>query len=185
VKRVRGMPATTPIAAAALLLFAVGRAAAADTLEYPIKATYLYKFVPFVQWPEAAFPSADSPINICISGQDPFGPMLDEAAAGQRVGARPIAIRHIAAVDANSGCQVVYIGGSQNQSIAQGLQALQGQPVLTVTDNTGAPNDHGIVSFVVIDNRVRFEIDERAAAQNHLTISSKLLSLAVAAGQSY
>jgi len=51
-------------------------------------------------------------------------------------------------------------------------------PVLTVSDgaNTGAGTS--IVSFVVQDNRVRFDIDDAAAAANGLAISSKLLSLA-------
>jgi hypothetical protein len=50
--------------------------------------------------------------------------------------------------------------------------------VLTVTDAEEEPRATGIVNFLVVDNRVRFEIDQRAAAENHLVISSKLLSLA-------
>jgi YfiR/HmsC-like len=37
----------------------------------------------------------------------------------------------------------------------------------------------GVVNFVLRDNRVRFEIDENAASEDGLTISSKLLQLAV------
>jgi hypothetical protein len=58
------------------------------------------------------------------------------------------------------------------------MEMLRGQPVLTVSDAMASPVDRGIVNFVIDDNKVRFEIDERAAEQNHLTISSKLLSLA-------
>jgi hypothetical protein len=50
--------------------------------------------------------------------------------------------------------------------------------VLTVTD--AAPSGvHGIVNFVLLDDRVRFEIDLGQAARNGIAISSKLLSLAV------
>lgn len=149
---------------------------AADSLEYALKANYLYKFAPFVQWPDTAFPSADSPINVCVSGTDPFGAVLDQATAGQRIGGRPIAIKRIATIAPDSGCHIAFIGGSPDQTVAQGLDAIHGEPVLSVTDSN--QSSHGIVSFVIVDNHVRFEIDERAAAQNHIAISSKLLSLA-------
>jgi hypothetical protein len=152
--------------------------AAPASLEYAVKAAYLYKFAPFVEWPQTAFAAADSPINICVSGKDPFGQILDQAVAGQRVAGRSIVVRHVTAVVANSGCHVMYVGGSAEQSIAQSLEIVRGQPVLTVSDEAARPADRGIVNFVVDDNRVRFEIDERAAEQSHLTISSKLLSLA-------
>jgi hypothetical protein len=50
--------------------------------------------------------------------------------------------------------------------------------VLTVTDS-GAGGGAGIIDFVVRDNRVRFDINDEAAAQNGLVISSKLLNLAL------
>lgn len=49
--------------------------------------------------------------------------------------------------------------------------------MLTVTDQ--AEGAGGIVNFVLRENRVRFTIDPRAAAENGLAISSKLLSLAL------
>src|ERR1700756_4784994 len=48
-----------------------------DTLEYAVKAAYLYKFTPFVEWPASAFAGPGSPFNVCVLGDDPFGPALD------------------------------------------------------------------------------------------------------------
>jgi hypothetical protein len=163
---------------ALVTLLAMTSTATPASLEYAVKAAYLYKFVPFVEWPETSFAAADSPINICVSGKDPFGQILDQAAVGQRVAGRAIVVRHLTAVGVNSGCHVMYIGGSAEQSISQGLEMLRGQPVLTVSDAAVSVADRGIVNFVIDDSKVRFEIDEHAAEQNHLTISSKLLSLA-------
>lgn len=164
-------------AVVALLLMAAAQARADGSLEYAVKATYLYKFAPFVEWPATAFASADSPITICVSGTDPFGALLDRATADQRVDGRPIAVHHIASVTADSGCHILFIG----DSVSQALDAVRGQPVLTVTDD--APGSHGIINFVIRDGKVRFEIDSDAAAQNHLVISSKLLNLGYRPGQ--
>jgi hypothetical protein len=161
-----------------LLVLSTAPAAPADTLEYAVKGNYLYKFGPFVQWPDAAHQAPDSPVVVCIVGRDPFGQELDQAIAGQRIGMRPIVIRRQQAVARNSGCHIMFLGGSPAQSIAEAAAVVRGTPVLTVTDAMANNRTPGIIEFVVENNRVRFNIDDQAAAENGLVISSQLLSLA-------
>lgn len=149
--------------------------AESGSIENAVKATYLYKFAPFVEWPPSAFASASSPLQLCILGRDPFGTSLDQAVSGQRVAGHPVAVRRLERVSAVSGCHILYVGASRSQA-AEALQAVRGAPVLTVADSGQVSG--AIISFVVKDNRVRFDIDASAAAANRVTISSKLLSLA-------
>lgn len=166
---------------AALALATLAAAQAQDSsLEYPIKATYLYKLAPFVEWPAAAFASATAPLEICVVGDDPFGSILDRAVAGQQIGDRPLAIRRLDRAAAGAGCHVMYVSGSTTQSAFQALEAVRGDHVLTVTDAARRPGGKGVVHFVLQDNRVRFEIDDQSAAEHGLRVSSKLLSLASA-----
>lgn len=167
-----------PVLAVCLVTGAAHSVARAEDagLATAVKATYLYKFAPFVRWPDMA---QDGPFNICVVGNSDFGNLLDRAVAGQTVDGRTIVIRRYAAITGNPGCQVVYAAGSGTQSVAAILAVLRGQPVLTVTDQQTDPEATGIINFVINDNRIRFEISEAAAAANVLTISSKLLSLAV------
>jgi hypothetical protein len=171
----RGLMAGLALAA----LLRPGAAPAQDNaLEYAVKATYLYKFAPFVHWPESA-PASVTGFEICIVGHDPFGPVLDEAVRGEQVRGRPIVVRRLSEISEAHACQVVFAGGSAAQSIPDILRAVTGKPVLTVTDAAVSRDEKGIVHFVIHDDRVRFEIDDRAAAENGLMISSKVLSLAL------
>ncbi len=154
------------------ILWTPDPAEAGTPLETTVKATYLYKLAPFVTWPDGG----NGPFTICVVGQDPFGAQLDRAVAGQSLGTRPFQIVRMDSITPQSVCQIAYIGGSRDQSVAGALRAVQGAPVLTVTDEGDAS---GIVEFAVRDNRVRFRIDQAAAVDNRLTISSKLLSLAL------
>ena len=61
---------------------------------------------------------------------------------------------------------------------ARVLDAARGSPVLTITDVPAVSRTKGIINLIVVDNRVRFEIDLQSAAENGLNISSKLLDLA-------
>ncbi len=155
---------------AAMLATAPVRAAPAP--ETAVKATYLYKFAPFVTWPVAG----SGPVNICIVGDDPFGADLDRAVAGQTLDGRPFQIVRVDTIGPQSTCPIAFIAGSRAQSVAAALKAVYGAPVLTVTDEG---TDAGIIAFAMQDDHVRFRIDQEAAQDGGLVISSQLLSLAL------
>jgi hypothetical protein len=116
---------------------------------------------------------------LCIFGRDPFGTLLDQAARSQGVDGHPIIVRRLAGGAATRGCHLAFVGGSPQQPTGQMLAALGGQPVLTITDSRSGPQ-RGIIHFALVSGRVRFFIDEGAAAKRGMSISSRLLGLAVA-----
>jgi hypothetical protein len=158
----------------ALFLAAMAARAADRSLEYAVKATFLYKFASFVEWPAGAFAHESAPFDLCVVGTDPFGGrILEKAVAGQHVGRHPIVLRRLAKA-APSDCHAMLVSGP---GTADALNAVRGTPTLTVTD-AAFDKTAGIIHFVIVDDRVSFDIDNVAAARNHLVISSKLLALA-------
>ena len=145
-------------------------ATAQPNLEYAVKAEYLAKLPPFIDWPPGSFDSAAAPINLCVLGSDPFGAVLDKA-AGAEVLARVIAVRRLPSPDLAGVCHILYLGASQTLP-----QALSSRPVLTVSDSDSTP---AMIQFVVRQNHVRFVIDDGAARRAGVHISAKLLALAV------
>jgi hypothetical protein len=140
-----------------------------------VKATFLYRFASFVTWPPAAFADPSAPISICVIGSEPFAHALERAVAGQRVEGRAFAVRRL--TSASASCHVVYVVGERVQDT---LRAMRGRPVLTVTDGAVGPGGaRGMIHFVVVDDRIRFHIDEARAAESGLFMSSRLLTLAV------
>ena len=168
-----------PALLALTALLVCGGARADEPLELAVKATYLYKLAPFVTWPASAWADGTQPLVICVQGKDPFGPVLDRAVAGQKIGGRPVVVRRVPHVDPASGCQIVYIGGSDAQPETAALREIGKAPVLTVTDQDRGGGTPGDVHLVLMDGRVRFVIDNGLAQQQGLAISSKLLALAL------
>jgi hypothetical protein len=162
-----------------VLLMMASPAAALEASEPAIKAAFLSNFGFYVEWPQTAFAASDSPINLCIVGHDPFGALLDDSAKGQKIGNRTIAVHRISAISRNSDCHIAYLPNDADPHTTQALAALRGSDILTVTDATAADSDVGIINFVVKDNRVRFDIDDAAAASGGLVISSRLMKLAL------
>ena len=154
---------------------------AADSLEYTVKAAYLPKFIPFIDWPDSAFASPTAPVTICVVGPDPFGGKLEQAIGELKAGDRAIVVRYLPVPDASASCHLIFLGPVNSALAGSTLDAVKGRPVVTVTDS--GLRTRGVISFVIQANHVRFDIDDAAAAQGGLTISSKLLKLARAVKQ--
>lgn len=167
------------LAAAALPLAAARAETPGVSLEFAVKASYLTKFGPFVQWPPSAMP-ADAPARICLVGADPFGRAIDQAVQGQQIQGHPLVVVRLDAVDAQtaSTCQIMFVGKATTQPTAVSLSAAAGKPVLTVTDRSRGVTG-GMIEFVLDHGRVRFDVDDQSAEACGLQISAKLLALAV------
>jgi hypothetical protein len=155
-----------------LLTFAPGLLA--DELpEYRLKAAFIYNFALFTEWPA----EVGSTLNLCIHGQDPFGKEID-ALEGKTVGGRSIAVQRKAGNASLQGCQIVFIAPSAIGNLPRVLEAVQGSPVLTVADSAGAARQGVALNMAVVQNRIAFEANLKAARAARLVLSSKLLRLA-------
>ena len=160
---------------------AFGPAAAvrADVSDLAVKAAFLPKFARYVTWPRSA-PAHNGQLELCVIGDDPFGTMLSQAASGERVDGRGMVVRHLASAGGASDCAIAFIDGART---GETLAALAGQPILTVTDARSGGPQRGVIHFAIVDGRVRFFIDNAQAQARGLTISSRLLALAIGVNQ--
>lgn len=179
-------PAPPPSAACrlaiALALTLGATAALAQATEEAVKAAFLPRFARYVAWPEAARPEPRAPFQLCVIGRDPFGRLLDQSAAGESIDGHGVAVRRMPGVDAAAGCHLAFVQGNAPADTARLLTGLRRQPVLTVTDARGGA-ERGIIHFTLVAGRVRFFIDEAAAAERGISISSRLLALAAGVRQ--
>lgn len=154
----------------------------AQPLEPGAEAVFLPRFPRYVQWPAAAAPERAAPYQLCIVGHDPFGPLVDRGAAGETIDGHGVAVRRMAAPEADATCHVAYVQGGSEEETATFLHAFHGRPVLTVTDARAGAR-RGMVHFTISGGRVRFFIDEAQARAHGLTVSSRLLALAIGVRQ--
>jgi hypothetical protein len=149
--------------------------AADESLEYQVKAAFLLNFTKFIEWPPAAFELPNSPVTICILGEDPFGGSLNQIVAGESVNGRNIAVLRIDRPPAQKVCQVLFWGKSNAPSKA--VPEL-GPGVLTVGEGERFVREGGMIGFLIDNRRVRFDINQSKAEGAGLKLSSKLLSVA-------
>jgi hypothetical protein len=170
-----------------LLLFMVfgaadAQSADAELAEYQIKAAFLCKFGHYVDWPGApgAATSQQLPFVIGVMAAATVADELALAARGQLVQGRPLLVRRIErAAEAADGPSIVFIARSHMARAGEVLAAVRDRPVLTVTESDHDLNpDAAIINFVVVEDKVRFDVSLSAAARAGLKISARLLTVA-------
>ena len=164
----------------ALALPGVAARAAADddgNVEYQVKAAFVCKFGNYIDWPPHALGAGGEPFRIGVLASNGVVEEFRRTAAASSVGGRPVDVKRLVRGDALDGLHVVFVSRGMSNQAAEVMAALQGRPVLTVTELDPAAAT-GMINFVVIDDKVRFDVLLAPAAQSGLRISVRLLGVA-------
>ena len=174
--------ATALVATALLFAGAAGTggdgARAAEISQQQVEAAYLYKFGGYVTWPDNTFAAPDSPIVIGVAQADALAEELSALVAGHTIGNRPVVVRQIHDGGPLTGVNILFIGDGKSAEAGDLIEASRGRPILVVTEGADGLAAGGAVSFVVVDERVRFDVSLDAVQQNGLKLSALLLSVA-------
>jgi hypothetical protein len=155
----------------------VARAQQGVAGEYQVKAAFLYNFGKFIEWPQDSLGDATAPLTICTRGNESFPETLEQTVQGKLIQGHPLRVRRWEGEDASQ-CQILFIGASEKDLLPEITRKLQGIATLTVGEAEGFAQSGGMINFVVVNEQVRFEINQRSARKSGLRINSRLLSLA-------
>jgi hypothetical protein len=148
-----------------------------ESLEYRVKAAYLLNFTRYVDWPTGS-PGADSVLSICVLGADPFGTVLDATVAGRTAHGRSLRVRRFQSATESAGCEVVFVSSETWRRSPESLKSLRRAGSLTVGESEQFARLGGVIGFVILDQTVRFVVNDEARSRAGLRISSRMLALA-------
>lgn len=152
-----------------------------SSLEYKIKAGYLYNFTKFVTWPQINGPT----FNLCILGDDPFGTIIDpiEKKTAFAHSIKVLRLSKTNLLGASKlpwGCQILYV--SQTDSYKTILEKIKISPTKTQTLIVGEGEDFaaegGMIGFVDRNGKIKLQVNLQSVKRTNLQISAKLLEIA-------
>jgi YfiR/HmsC-like len=153
----------------------VGYAVSVTTVsEYRTKGLYLLNFIRLVEW-RPPRPTAGV-LPLCIFGDSPIAPVLDEFASAP-INGRQVVVHRLADLRKAASCEVLFITEAkwnEIDTIARTMPA----GVLTVSEiNTDEPVG-AVINFVIDNDHVVFDVNLGAAAREHVEPTTRLLALA-------
>jgi hypothetical protein len=146
--------------------------------ESRIKAAFLFKFLGFIDWPPASFERADAPFVIGVLGAGTLGGELEQIAAGRQVDGHPVHVRLLGRGESAAGLQVLFVGRAETARVNAVAASADGLPVLVVSESDAAQVQGSAINFVVVDDKVRFDVALHPINRAGLKISARLLAVA-------
>ena len=156
---------------------AIGQASGEQALERDVKATFLYNFTRFVEWPPELPPGAE-PFRLCVAADSEMALSIGRTVAGESVKGRPLVMIEPQTPEEARACQILYVGRTETARAARLLSAVRDLPVLTVGDSPEFAERGGVIEFVLREKNVRFEVNLSSAQRSKLKLSANLLRVA-------
>lgn len=149
-----------------------------QSIEYRIKAAYLYNFSKFTDWSDHRRAVADHNIfTLCILGKDPFGSAIAPIKT-KKVRKKPIKLLYFSQMEPGiNQCNILFIPESEKNHTQSIFLALADNNILTVGESSGFATSGGIIGFIIENGRVQFQINKQAARRAGLEFDPRLLNL--------
>jgi hypothetical protein len=152
------------------LLFSQLLCADDSSVEYKIKAGYLYNFTKFITWPAD---NAET-FNLCIVGDDPFGELIDPIEQRSVMG-RPIKLSRLdglGSITKEPHCHILFVSSSIKYSLT-----IDVDKTLVVGESEDFIVQGGIIRFVNKQGKIKLQCNLKRIKQSGLKISAKLLEV--------
>jgi hypothetical protein len=139
------------------------------------QAMFIYNFSRLVEWP-AAYKSG--PFVIGIFGSSSIANELNSYTSGKKVGAQAITVQELRSVDEISKCHILFIPFSRTKQIEEIVNKVTNMSTLLITEKNGAIDLGSAINFLIIGDKLKFEIKQTNASRYGIKVSSKLQEMA-------
>jgi len=178
---VSGFAPHRPITLLCLLLAMVlppATAAERTAAETRLKASFVYKFTHFVEWPGDSLGPQGLPLRICTLGSRAFAEQLGKIVYQRSAHGRPLEVFHLAAGSSLRTCRVLFVDHASDPQFEALSDRLQGQTTLTIGESQSFLRQGGMIALLKHGRRLQFEVNRQALRESGLLPSSQLLRLA-------
>ena len=122
-----------------------------------------------MEWPPRSSPG---PLRICVLGHGDLMAPLQDAVRGKSEGGRPVTVTAVSSPAEAECCEILLIENSESKHFSEIVQSLADKPVLTVCDDINGFRNGIMIGFRLVDESIRFQINQEAAGRAGLKISS-------------
>lgn len=147
--------------------------------EYYAKAGLIFKFFQYLDWPANKDFRKQSDIQICVLGNSPIKQNIPKftAAAVKMYNKQFSLVESKSWKSVSPQCFVYFISDDMKDRQDEILLALQGKPILTVSDIEGFAGHGGMIEQVLYDASVKFVVNREAMEAVGIRPSADMLEL--------
>jgi len=141
-----------------------------------LKAAYLYNFAAMTNYPAA---HQGGNFTIAVLGSSSILPELEAIAKTKKIGSQTIEVKKISSISELSYAQMVFIPDDSKSKIPEIISKTSSAPTVIVTESDGASVKGSIFNFVLVDQKLRFEVNEQKANSIGIKLAANLIKLGI------
>jgi hypothetical protein len=139
--------------------------------EYALKADFLFRFIDYVYWKNY---SKNQTFKIAVLEKSPITTSLLDLTKNKK-----IETTEYKNLNEIGFCNILFVPYNCTVPIETILSRFSGKPVLIVTEQNGYGKKGAHVNFVMVENKLKFEVNLKAINKAGIGISSFLLQHAI------
>jgi hypothetical protein len=143
---------------------------------YEVYSMMVFNFTKYVQWPDHT-ESGEFVIGI-IGNKDVFN-TLHGWYGGKPKGGKTYVIKLFKDASEVTDCHVVFIDKSKSSEFEAVNNKFKGKGTLVITDKNGLGERGSSINFKNVDNKLKFELNQKAIESANLKVSGALSSMAI------
>ena len=157
----------------------VAASSSAFAQERPIHEVYsmmVFNFVRYVQWPDH---TTSGEFVIGVVGNGDVYNTLNTWYGGKPRGTKTYVIKKYSSASEVADCHVVFIDKSKSGEFEDINNKVKGKGTLIITDKNGLGEKGSSINFKTVDNKLKFELNQKALEASNLKVSGALSSMAI------
>jgi hypothetical protein len=147
--------------------------------ERPMHEVYsmmVYNFTKYVQWPDH---DASGEFVIGVIGNSEVYNTLSGWYGGKARGSKKYVIKRFASAADVTDCHVLFIDRGKSGEFEAINAKIKGKGTLVITDKNGLGEKGSAINFKTVDNKLKFELNQKAIEASNLKVSGALSSMAI------
>src|SRR5687768_3688541 len=153
-----------------------GSAFAQDRPIHEVYSMMVFNFTKYVQWPDH---TATGEFVIGVIGNGDVYKTLEAWYGGKPRGTKTYVIKKFNNSSEVTDCHVVFIDKSKSGEFEEINSKVKGKGTLIITDKNGLGERGSGINFKTIDNKLKFELNQKALEASNLKVSGALSSMAI------
>jgi len=142
---------------------------------HEVYSMMMFNFTRYVQWPD----NSGSEFVISVVGNNDVYKTLTAWYGGKPRGAQTYVIKSFKSAAELTDCNVVFIDKSKSGEFEAIRNKTKGKGTLVITDRDGYGAKGSAINFTTVDNKLKFELNQKAIESSNLKVAGALTSMAI------
>jgi hypothetical protein len=135
------------------------------------QSLFIYNFSRMIEWP-ANYRTGDFIIGIL--GTTEVAGELESYTKGKKVGSQNIQVIKYKTPAEIQQCHILFVPFVRTKQLAEVVAIVANKSTLIVTEKSGALNEGSAINFIILDDRMKFEVKQENASKYGIKFSAKL-----------